>query len=58
MGGGRHADPATGAFGGVPYEAKNRVMGVPMCGGVRNAEENDWSDNESPRAGEYEHEWV
>ena len=45
-------------FGGSPYEAKNRVRGVLMCGGERNAEEDDRSDNESLRAGESEHEWV
>ena len=29
MGGGTHADPATGAFGGAPYGATNRARGAP-----------------------------
>ena len=29
MGGGTHANPATGTFGGAPYGATNRVRGVP-----------------------------
>ena len=34
MGRGRHADPATGAFGGAPYWATNRVRGAPKWGGA------------------------
>ena len=30
----RHANPATGAFGGAPYGATNCVSGAPQCGGA------------------------
>eukprot|EP00959_Pyramimonas_sp_CCMP1952_P370698 7763851-Pyramimonas_sp.AAC.1 len=33
MGRGRHANAATGAVGGAPYGATNRVRGAPKWGG-------------------------
>eukprot|EP00959_Pyramimonas_sp_CCMP1952_P471767 9498944-Pyramimonas_sp.AAC.1 len=34
MGRGRHANFATGAFGGAPYGGTKRVRGAPKCGGA------------------------
>ena len=38
MGGGTHANPATGTLGGAPYGATNRVRGVPKWGSMGGAD--------------------